>query len=137
MSSINSVIDTVKKTFENAGSGIFAGGNNLAPILGGFGVLLLSILGLVVYRNKRALEEFEISMMSIGSDSEISSRSQNVVPGNASSSLESSFLTVYSESKGVVHADEIDPVAEADVYIAYGRDEQAEDVLKRRHPEAS
>ncbi|OYO30273.1 hypothetical protein CD932_03350 [Janthinobacterium sp. PC23-8] len=35
-------------------------------------------------------------------------------------------------------ANEVDPVAEADVYIAYGRDGQAEDILKealRAHPE--
>ena len=139
-SSVSTMVDAVKKPFKNLGLGaVLDGGNNLAPMLGGFGVLLLSILGLVVYRNKKALEEFEISMMSIGSDSQISSRSANVAAaGNASSSLESSFLTVYSESKGVVHADEIDPVAEADVYIAYGRDEQAEDVLKegiQKHPD--
>jgi pilus assembly protein FimV len=29
----------------------------------------------------------------------------------------------------VVHADEVDPIAEADVYLAYGRDQQAEEVL--------
>lgn len=43
---------------------------------------------------------------------------------------ETSFLTVYSDSDAVVQADEVDPVAEADVYIAYGRFEQAEEVLK-------
>lgn len=42
---------------------------------------------------------------------------------------ETSFLTVYSDSDAVVQSDEVDPVAEADVYIAYGRDEQAEEVL--------
>jgi pilus assembly protein FimV len=42
---------------------------------------------------------------------------------------ESSFLTVYSDSEVVVHADEVDPIAEADVYLAYGRDQQAEEVL--------
>ena len=39
---------------------------------------------------------------------------------------------------GVLEGNETDPVAEADVYIAYGRDGQAEDILKealRIHPE--
>ena len=36
---------------------------------------------------------------------------------------------VYSDSDAVVQADEVDPIAEADVYIAYGRHEQAEEVL--------
>jgi pilus assembly protein FimV len=42
---------------------------------------------------------------------------------------ETSFLTVYSDSDALVQADEVDPIAEADVYIAYGRDEQAEEVM--------
>ena len=31
---------------------------------------------------------------------------------------------------GSMQADEVDPLAEAEVYLAYGRDEQAEEVLK-------
>jgi len=42
---------------------------------------------------------------------------------------ESSFLTVYNDGDVVVNADEIDPIAEADVYIAYGRQDQGEEVL--------
>ncbi len=42
---------------------------------------------------------------------------------------ESSFLTVYNDGDVVVNADEIDPIAEADVYIAYGREDQGEEVL--------
>ena len=42
---------------------------------------------------------------------------------------ESSFLTVYNDGDVVVNSDEIDPIAEADVYIAYGREDQGEEVL--------
>ena len=42
---------------------------------------------------------------------------------------ESSFLTVYNDGDVIVNADEIDPIAEADVYIAYGREDQGEEVL--------
>jgi pilus assembly protein FimV len=31
---------------------------------------------------------------------------------------------------GNIHTDEVDPIAEAEVYLAYGRDEQAEEILK-------
>ncbi|NJR72172.1 MAG: hypothetical protein HC782_03655, partial [Gammaproteobacteria bacterium] len=31
---------------------------------------------------------------------------------------------------GAIDTDEVDPLAEADVYIAYGRDGQAEEILK-------
>ena len=44
--------------------------------------------------------------------------------------------TAYSASQ-FDHAGDVDPVAEADVYLAYGRDQQAEEILKeamRSHP---
>ncbi|MDQ3026667.1 MAG: LPXTG cell wall anchor domain-containing protein [Pseudomonadota bacterium] len=43
----------------------------------------------------------------------------------------SSFLTDFDKTgPGSVDTDEVDPVAEAEVYIAYGRDAQAEEILK-------
>lgn len=44
--------------------------------------------------------------------------------------------TAYTASQ-LDHAGDVDPVAEADVYLAYGRDQQAEEILKeamRSHP---
>ncbi len=41
-----------------------------------------------------------------------------------------SFLTDFTRSgMGSIDAGEVDPVAEAEVYLAYGRDQQAEDIL--------
>ena len=43
----------------------------------------------------------------------------------------SSFLTDFDKTgPGQIDTDEVDPVAEAEVYIAYGRDTQAEEILK-------
>ena len=44
----------------------------------------------------------------------------------------SSFLTGFDkiDSAAIVDTDEVDPIAEAEVYIAYGRDAQAEEILK-------
>ncbi len=43
----------------------------------------------------------------------------------------SSFLSDFDKvGAGNIDTDEVDPVAEADVYIAYGRDAQAEEILK-------
>ena len=44
----------------------------------------------------------------------------------------------FAPSASQLDTNEVDPVAEADVYIAYGRDAQAEEILKealRTHPE--
>ena len=131
-----------KSLLEKASSMFFEGG--LWKILAGVGVLLVAGLAMVFLRRRRADEEFEISMLSIESNSQSidtiqsethsASMSQSVasvatIDADAAPDKETSFLTVYSDSDAVVQADEVDPVAEADVYIAYGRDEQAEEVL--------
>jgi len=131
-----------KSLIEKAKSLFFEGG--LWKVLAGLGVLLAAGVGLLFMRRRRADEEFEISMLSIESNSHSVGNSATT-QDSASMSMshtasvaseagvnadkETSFLTVYSDSDAVVQADEVDPVAEADVYIAYGRDEQAEEVL--------
>jgi len=126
-----SMIDKVK-------SMIFDGG--LWKLLAGLGGLLVAGLVFLFFRRRRADEEFEISMLSIESNSQSIDTSQSETQSASISTSvasvaetvpdkETSFLTVYSDSDAVVQADEVDPVAEADVYIAYGRDEQAEEVL--------
>ena len=113
--------------------------------------IIAAVLGLFVWRRRKADEEFEVSMMTIESHDSTSVTTTKTVDGKstsvpadqsqtiadsknedskaASANEETSFLTVYSDSDAVVQADEVDPIAEADVYIAYGRDEQAEEVL--------
>jgi pilus assembly protein FimV len=114
--------------FEELKNALFDGG--LWKVLAGTGVVLLSGLILLLIRRRRADEEFEISMLSIETQSLSPSVATTVVGGkNKSPDRETSFLTVYSDSDAVVQASEVDPIAEADVYIAYGRDEQAEEVL--------
>ena len=59
----------------------------------------------------------------------------NTVTGNKGGGLvdtgNSSFLTDFDKTgPGSIDTDEVDPLAEADVYIAYGRDAQAEEILK-------
>ncbi len=129
-----SILDKVK-------SAVIDGG--LWKVIAGIGALLAAGAGLLFMRRRRADEEFEISMLSIesnshsvghsGSTAESASMSMSHTASVASeenaADKETSFLTVYSDSDAVVQADEVDPVAEADVYIAYGRDEQAEEVL--------
>jgi pilus assembly protein FimV len=98
--------------------------------LGGAGGMVILLAGYAAYawRRKRN-SQFENSIMS-------------VVPSDANSVLgteggrnvdtgSSSFQSDFSQG-GVVKLDteEIDPIAEADVYMAYGRDAQAEEILK-------
>ena len=112
--------------------------SGLGRIIAGVGALLLAGLALLVYRRRQADEEFEVSMLSIETATTIDHPGDEEPSGfdvsvseevGSKRDKETSFLTVYSDSDAVVQADEVDPIAEADVYIAYGRDEQAEEVL--------
>jgi len=99
------------------------------------GVLVL-VLGLLIFmRRRQSIAEFEESILS---GSALDSRSQTSDSVSASAS-DTSFLSDFGNAgMGTMQADEVDPLAEAEVYLAYGRDEQAEDVLKeaaRRDPE--
>ena len=105
--------------------------------LGLLGGLIALIGGLVFWRRRQARAEFEHSMLSVAIDpsSEFESEvdlSESVASQSRqpSRSKDSSFLTVFNDNEVVVHADEVDPLAEAEVYLAYGRDDQAIDVLK-------
>ena len=113
-------------------------GNPLFLMLIAAVVLLGGGVGLIyARRRKKSLSEFEESILTSGdlNTSEISTDSQDV-SGDAS---DTSFLSDFSQGgMGNIATDEVDPVAEADVYLAYGRDEQAEEILKDaivKHPE--
>ncbi|MFO7541279.1 MAG: FimV/HubP family polar landmark protein [Thiobacillus sp.] len=67
----------------------------------------------------------------------------NTVMGAASGGSvntgDTSFLTDFSQAGlGTIDTHDVDPIAEAEVYMAYGRDAQAEEILKEaigKHPE--
>ena len=104
-------------------------GGLLAPL---GGALALLGGGWLYLRKKRekSLADFEQGIMTSGG------LKANTVFGNtANSSVDSgdtSFLTDFSQSAngGMIDTNDVDPIAEAEVYMAYGRDAQAEEILK-------
>ena len=62
-------------------------------------------------------------------------------PGQREESMSAGFVTEIETQRGVaVQSDEVDPLAEAEIYLAYGRGAQAEQTLRdaiRRTPERS
>jgi pilus assembly protein FimV len=106
--------------------------NNLLPLAGGGGLLAL-VGGIWFYlRNKRrkGLDSFEQGILTSGG------LKPNTVFGNTAGGTidtgNSSFLTDFGQgaSAGMIDTSEVDPIAEAEVYMAYGRDAQAEEILK-------
>ncbi|MHB8454855.1 MAG: FimV/HubP family polar landmark protein [Acidiferrobacterales bacterium] len=98
-------------------------------LLGGVGILGLGILGMYYMRRRRAKAEFEESILSGGSlPADGASITES---GSQAAASDTSFLSDFSQGgMGNVHTDEVDPIAEAEVYLAYGRDEQAEEILR-------
>jgi pilus assembly protein FimV len=97
-------------------------------LAGGGGAVIALLLGLLVWRRKRSasLDNSLIGMTTTDSSSVFGTTGgRNVDTGV------SGLQTDFSQSAiGSIDTEEVDPVAEADVYMAYGRDAQAEEILK-------
>lgn len=108
------------------------GGLDSSLLMPAGGVLALLGGGWLYLRKKRekSLADFEQGIMTSGG------LKANTVFGNtANSNVETgdtSFLTDFSQSAngGMIDTNDVDPIAEAEVYMAYGRDAQAEEILK-------
>jgi pilus assembly protein FimV len=101
------------------------------PLIGGV-VVLLGGAVLLVYmrRRRRSIAEFEESILASDAIATEATPTSAETTGQPTTG-DTSFLSDFSKGgMGQVHTDEVDPVAEAEVYLAYGRDETAEEILK-------
>ena len=97
-------------------------------MLAGVGVLAAGVGGMYAYRRRRASREFSESILS---GSSLTTEASITDPSGQAQASDTSFLSDFSQGgMGNIHTDEVDPIAEAEVYLAYGRDEQAEEILK-------
>ncbi len=102
----------------------------MLSILGG--TLALLGIGWLLLRNKRGrnLADFEQGILTSGG------LKANTVFGNTTGGKvdtgDTSFLTDFSQSSSgsMIDTNDVDPIAEAEVYMAYGREAQAEEILK-------
>ncbi len=103
--------------------------------LGGLAAaLLLSVLlwmMMVGSRRRHGLNKFEDSIMT-GGEFKNNAVFNAAAPSPAGASTEGSMLlTDFSRlGLGAIDTHEVDPIAEAEVYMAYGRDAQAEEILR-------
>jgi pilus assembly protein FimV len=100
--------------------------------VGGLGAVLVLLLGYGAWtwrRKKKAAAlqggTFDAAAGAGGASSVLSAAGMPSVRADAGSQA-----SVSQASVGGMEADEVDPIAEADVYMAYGRDAQAEEILK-------
>jgi pilus assembly protein FimV len=111
-------------------------GDLLVPVVIGIVVLLSGGIALVYFRRRqKSIAEFEESILSADAISTESPATTGTVVGQQAAAVttggDTSFLSDFSQGgMGNIHTDEVDPIAEAEVYLAYGRDETAEEILK-------
>ncbi|MDR1888127.1 MAG: LysM peptidoglycan-binding domain-containing protein [Zoogloeaceae bacterium] len=117
-------------------------GGGLIWILGGAGALVVLLLGFLFLRRRGGDDGDTLSATSIAASNiepfsaSFSTKGPTSVFQNAGGqSVDTSNTTAPPVSEfsqaglGAIDTDEVDPVAEADVYMAYGRDGQAEEIL--------
>ena len=112
------------------------------PVSGGGLVAVLLLLGgygAWAWRRKKKAQstKFQDSVLGAASGAGASSVFNSggtsagaVTPPPAAAGVNASEASVSGVSVGGGESDEVDPIAEADVYMAYGRDAQAEEILK-------
>ena len=103
--------------------------------LGALGAAFLGLIGYGAWawkRKKATQSKFQDSVM--GAPAAASLGAASVFSGAGAQEVDTgaavSQASVSDVSVGAGDADEVDPIAEADVYMAYGRDTQAEEILK-------
>jgi pilus assembly protein FimV len=111
--------------------------DNLALVGGGAAALLLGGLLVAQRRKKKDVKAVpEPSILGVPSEPAHSLFAET--GGQSIDTSNSVFNSSFAPSASQLDTNEVDPVAEADVYIAYGRDAQAEEILRealRTHPE--
>ena len=111
--------------------------DNLTYLGAGAAVLLLAALGIAQRRKKATAKAVsEPSILGVPTEPQHSMFAET--GGQSVDTNNSVFNSSFAPSASQLDTNEVDPVAEADVYIAYGRDAQAEEILKealRTHPE--
>jgi pilus assembly protein FimV len=111
--------------------------DNIAVVGGAAAVLLLGVLGIGMARRRKQEPKSPTEPSILGAPTD--QPPMFAETGGASVDTNNSvFNSSFAPSASQLDTNEVDPVAEADVYIAYGRDAQAEEILKealRTHPE--
>lgn len=104
-----------------------------ARLLAGGGAVAALLLGLLAYRSRKRRAEALDRGLSPLAGAAAASHTVLGTPGGQQVDTSASVLHTEFSHGGLaaIDADEgVDPVAEADVYIAYGRDAQAEEILQ-------
>ena len=94
------------------------------------GALVILLVAYFVYswrRKKKAQTKFQDSVLGAAA---AGGAGASLGEASSTSSTTTTSTKTASQAPAGMEAEEVDPIAEADVYMAYGRDAQAEEILK-------
>ncbi|WP_307720445.1 FimV/HubP family polar landmark protein [Massilia atriviolacea] len=100
--------------------------------------LLAGLFGLSKWRERKQVASNPSEPSILGAPTDQAHSLFAETGGQSVDTNNSVFNSSFAPSASQLDTNEVDPVAEADVYIAYGRDAQAEEILKealRTHPD--
>ncbi|WP_455220316.1 FimV/HubP family polar landmark protein [Kaarinaea lacus] len=99
-------------------------------LLGLAGLLVVAVVGWLVVRRRRMQGGFEESILNVGMGTGVGAAAATSTAGGPESAMVSDF--VMSDMTGAQSdGSDVDAISEADVYLAYGRHQQAEDILRQ------
>lgn len=112
--------------------------DNMMIVAGGGGIIVLLLAYIFVRRRSKKKSLAPLGGSLVGDAREYQNSLFGSAGGQSVDTNNSIFNSGFTPSASLLDANEVDPVAEADVYIAYGREAQAIEILKealRSHPE--
>ena len=114
-------------------------GNPTALLGLGVVLLLLVAYGVVQWRRKKATQSrFQDSVLGVQEPGPAPSPDTHALETAAAVSAAVAATQAVASAPAAAESDDVDPIAEADVYLAYGRDAQAEEILNEalnKHPD--
>ena len=108
--------------------GLFDNWLKYLPIISG--ILGITALACFFFYKRKKKAENNVFTNDLANSSIMAKSLFGSTGGQSVDTSNSVFNSSFAPSASQLDANEVDPVAEADVYIAYGRDEQAEEILK-------
>ncbi|CUI04779.1 FimV/HubP family polar landmark protein [Massilia antarctica] len=112
--------------------------DNIVLVIAAIVALLAGLFGLSKWRERKQVERNPSEPSILGAPTDQAHSLFAETGGQSVDTNNSVFNSSFAPSASQLDTNEVDPVAEADVYIAYGRDAQAEEILKealRTHPD--
>ena len=111
---------------------------NLMVAAGGAGILILLLVYILIRQRSKKKSLAPLGGSLVGETRDYQNSLFGSSGGQSVDTNNSIFNSGFTPSASLLDANEVDPIAEADVYIAYGREAQAIEILKealRSHPE--